>query len=386
MFRSFRTLVHDPSVLLMDEPFGALDALTRLQVRMDLEALWLRRRPTVLFITHSVEEAVGLSDRILVMSPSPGEVVEEIKVDLPRPAPIVLGDAPEFGAYVDRIHRHFERMGVLHGVDVPVPSKTRSVTRMTTSEASNATSREDSRPLVSVAFNGMIAEVAIDNGPINLVTKAMLRALNGVLIEVAARTEVRCLILHGGEARAFCAGSDIKEFSHLRKDASEHKILFEDMVLRHLAHMPMPTIAAIDGPALGGGLELALACDLRVSKRGAVMGLTESRLGGLAGNGALRLTRLVGPARAKQMLFTGETVSDDQALAWGLVNRVVDRWIGAGWRAGTRGHHRRARAGLQPARQGARGRSPGPSRSTPDCRCRQRLSSRYLTAAISTKA
>src|SRR6266704_3917997 len=83
-----RTLVHDPSLLLMDEPFGALDALTRLQVRRDLEALWLRRRPTVLFITHSVEEAVGLSDRIFVMSPSPGEVVEEIRVDLPRPRPI----------------------------------------------------------------------------------------------------------------------------------------------------------------------------------------------------------------------------------------------------------------------------------------------------------
>ena len=112
-----RTLVHDPSLLLMDEPFGALDALTRLQVRTDLEALWLRRRPTVLFITHSVEEAVGLSDRILVMSPSPGEVVEEMQVQLPRPRPIVLGDVPEFAAYVDRIHRHFERLGVLHVTD-----------------------------------------------------------------------------------------------------------------------------------------------------------------------------------------------------------------------------------------------------------------------------
>jgi NitT/TauT family transport system ATP-binding protein len=112
-----RTLVHDPSVILMDEPFGALDALTRLQVRMDLEALWLRRRPTVLFITHSVEEAVGLSDRILVMSPSPGAIVDEIRVELPRPRPVVLGDAPEFGRYVDRIHRHFERMGVLHAQD-----------------------------------------------------------------------------------------------------------------------------------------------------------------------------------------------------------------------------------------------------------------------------
>jgi NitT/TauT family transport system ATP-binding protein len=114
-----RTLVHDPSVILMDEPFGALDALTRLQVRMDLESLWLRRRPTVMFITHSVEEAVGLSDRIFVMSPSPGEVVDEIRVDLPRPRPIVLGDAPEFSAYVDRIYGHFERMGVLHGIEVP---------------------------------------------------------------------------------------------------------------------------------------------------------------------------------------------------------------------------------------------------------------------------
>jgi NitT/TauT family transport system ATP-binding protein len=115
-----RTLVHDPSLLLMDEPFGALDALTRLQVRTDLEALWLRRRPTVLFITHSVEEAVGLSDRILVMSPSPGEIVEEMRVDIPRPRPVVLGDVPEFAAYVDRIHRHFERLGVLHGANAGI--------------------------------------------------------------------------------------------------------------------------------------------------------------------------------------------------------------------------------------------------------------------------
>ena len=124
-----RTLVHDPSLLLMDEPFGALDALTRLEVRTDLEALWLRRRPTVLFITHSVEEAVGLSDRILVMSPSPGEIVEEIRVDLPRPRPIVLGDVPQFAAYVDRIHRQFERLGVLHGVETPAlraPSSTQT--------------------------------------------------------------------------------------------------------------------------------------------------------------------------------------------------------------------------------------------------------------------
>lgn len=176
---------------------------------------------------------------------------------------------------------------------------------------------------VSVVVNGGIVEVGLHSGPINLVNKALLRALNEALSELAAQSTVRCVILHGGDARAFCAGSDIKEFAQLRSDASEHKILFEDMVLRRLARMPMPTIAAIDGPALGGGLELALACDLRVARRGAVLGLTESRLGGLAGSGSLRLTRLIGPARAKEMLFTGETISGDKALEWGVVNRVV---------------------------------------------------------------
>ncbi|MGH3641525.1 MAG: ABC transporter ATP-binding protein [Mycobacterium sp.] len=109
-----RTLVHDPPLLMMDEPFGALDALTRLQVRKDLEELWMGKRPTVLFITHSVEEAVGLSDRVIVMGPSPGTIVDEITIDLPRPRPLALGDSPEFGEYAARIYDHFERLGVLH--------------------------------------------------------------------------------------------------------------------------------------------------------------------------------------------------------------------------------------------------------------------------------
>ncbi len=161
----------------MDEPFGALDALTRLQVRMDLEALWLRRRPTVLFITHSVEEAVGLSDRMFVMSPSPGEVVEEIKVELPRPRPIVLGDAPEFSAYVDRIHRHFERMGVLHGIDSGAGRRIGTVVPMSASRLSDV--RRPPRHAIwsTLAFHGAIAEIALDSGPINLVTSDMLRSL-----------------------------------------------------------------------------------------------------------------------------------------------------------------------------------------------------------------
>jgi len=172
--------------------------------------------------------------------------------------------------------------------------------------------------------DGAIAEIALANGPLNLVTRDLLRALCNALAAVSNSSGTRCLIVHGGEARAFCAGSDIREFAHLREDASEQKILFEDMVVRTLARVAIPTIAAIDGPALGGGLELALACDLRVCKSGVALGLTESRLGGLAGSGSIRLTRLVGPARAKELLFTGDTISTDKALAWGLVNVVVE--------------------------------------------------------------
>ena len=107
-----RALVHNPSMLLMDEPFGALDAITRTQIRHDLEMLWLETRKTVLFITHSIEEAVGLSDRVLVISKSPGTIVEEIVIDLPRPRPAHLGEYPEFSKYAERIYSIFEKLGV----------------------------------------------------------------------------------------------------------------------------------------------------------------------------------------------------------------------------------------------------------------------------------
>lgn len=182
---------------------------------------------------------------------------------------------------------------------------------------------EEGGGAVRLAVDGAIAEIALDHPPLNLVTRAMLRALDDALRAVAAQAGVRCAILHGGGARAFCAGSDMREFAGLRHDASERKILFEDKVLRELARLPVPTIAAIDAPALGGGFELALACDLRVLRDGVVVGLPEARIGGLAGNGSVRLARLVGPARAKEMLFTGETVDAERALAWGLVNRIA---------------------------------------------------------------
>jgi NitT/TauT family transport system ATP-binding protein len=107
-----RALVHEPSILLMDEPFGALDAITRTQLRHDLETLWLETRKSVLFITHSIEEAIGLSDRVLVMSRSPGRVVEEIVIDLPRPRPVQLGHSRGLVGYADRIYATFEKLGV----------------------------------------------------------------------------------------------------------------------------------------------------------------------------------------------------------------------------------------------------------------------------------
>ncbi len=177
---------------------------------------------------------------------------------------------------------------------------------------------------VSLRRDGFVAEIMLANGPLNLVTRDLLRDLNRTIATIAQDQGIRCVILHGGEARAFCAGSDMKEFAEVAADASERKILFEDMVLRNLARLPWPTIAAIDGPALGGGFELALACDLRVMAASAVLGLPECRIGGLAGSGAVRLARLVGPGRAKEMLFLGEAIDADRALDWGLVNRVAD--------------------------------------------------------------
>lgn len=180
------------------------------------------------------------------------------------------------------------------------------------------------RTFCTLVYAGTVAELALHNPPLNLVTRAMLRELGDALSDVANHPEIRCLILHGGGARAFCAGSDMKEFSGLRANASEDKILPEDTLLRRLETLWMPTIAAIDGPALGGGLELALACDLRILRRGIVVGLPESQIGGLAANGAVRLTRLIGSGRAREMLFTGRTILADEALAWGLVNQVSD--------------------------------------------------------------
>ncbi|ARP86769.1 ABC transporter ATP-binding protein [Bordetella genomosp. 9] len=108
-----RALIDSPRLLLMDEPFGALDALTRDQMNVELQRIWLETRNTVLFVTHGISEAVFLADTVVVFSPRPGRIVETLHIDLPRPRPLSVRESPAFGAYVRRIRRLFQDMGLI---------------------------------------------------------------------------------------------------------------------------------------------------------------------------------------------------------------------------------------------------------------------------------
>jgi NitT/TauT family transport system ATP-binding protein len=108
-----RALLHDPDILVMDEPFGALDALTRDQMQLDLQRLWMADRKTVILVTHSIEEAVFLSDRVVVMTQRPGRIAREIKVDFPRPRRTDIRGTPEFAHLAAEIRELFTQLGVV---------------------------------------------------------------------------------------------------------------------------------------------------------------------------------------------------------------------------------------------------------------------------------
>jgi NitT/TauT family transport system ATP-binding protein len=110
-----RALIHEPAMLLMDEPFGALDAMTREHMNLELQRILLEERKTVLFITHSIPEAVFLADRVLVMSPRPGRILDDVRVDLPRPRSLDVMSAPAFGETARAIRAQFNLRGGIDG-------------------------------------------------------------------------------------------------------------------------------------------------------------------------------------------------------------------------------------------------------------------------------
>ncbi|MBO9649832.1 MAG: ABC transporter ATP-binding protein [Variovorax sp.] len=108
-----RALLHDPSVLLMDEPFGALDAMTREKMNLELQRIWSASKKTVLLITHSIPEAIFLSDRVIVMSERPGSIAAIYDIDLPRPRPLDVMGTERFAEYARTLRAHFFAQGHL---------------------------------------------------------------------------------------------------------------------------------------------------------------------------------------------------------------------------------------------------------------------------------
>lgn len=173
---------------------------------------------------------------------------------------------------------------------------------------------------------GPVAHLELANPPLNLITRQLLDELDAALgrLEHASATDVRAVVVTGRGERAFSAGSDVREFEAIRGPDRHDRLALDERVSTRLACLPMPTIAAIEGVALGGGLELALCCDVRIASGTARLGLPEARLAVTPGSGGTqRLPRVIGAARAKELILTGRILDADEALRIGLVHRVV---------------------------------------------------------------
>lgn len=169
-----------------------------------------------------------------------------------------------------------------------------------------------------------VAHIALDRqAKLNALTPGMLETLETLVRRVDRDTDVRTLIITG-RGRCFSVGADINIWSELTPEQFRTRWIGDGhRVFDAIATCRVPVIAAIHGMAVGGGLELALAADLRVAEHDAVLGLPEASLGTVPGwGGTQRLAELVGRSRAKQMILTAEKISGDQAAAWGLINMI----------------------------------------------------------------
>ena len=166
---------------------------------------------------------------------------------------------------------------------------------------------------------------------LNALNFELLRDL-GAAIDQVAGGDARASLVTGAGSRAFCAGADVKELMDRSLAATRQGAALGQAIFAKLDVLPIPSIALINGYAFGGGLELALACTFRIALPGARLGLPEIKRGLTPGyGGTQRLPRLIGEARALEMILTGRTVMAEEALRIGLVNRVVDRdMLGAG--------------------------------------------------------
>lgn len=171
--------------------------------------------------------------------------------------------------------------------------------------------------------HGTIAHVTLDRPEVrNAIDLTMIRELGSIIDEIALDDDVRAIVLSGAGGKAFAAGADIAQLKDRGRSDALRKI--NAALFRRWEDQPVPTVAAIRGYALGGGCELAMACDLRVAGAGAKLGQPEVGLGILPGAGAVqRLPRLVGLGRAKELIFTGRIIGAEEAERIGLVNRVV---------------------------------------------------------------
>jgi enoyl-CoA hydratase/carnithine racemase len=180
-------------------------------------------------------------------------------------------------------------------------------------------------PPIRVERRGDVAWCALDRPPLNLLDPSVIGGLRETFETLGVDPSVRVAVLTGGEARVFTAGMNVQFLGGLGAGEAKAFITRLHEAIETVHRAPFPVIAGIHGACLGAGFELVLACDLRIASADASLGLPEVRVGVPSVIEAALLPALVGPGRAAEILFTGRPVSAEQALAWGLVNRVVAR-------------------------------------------------------------